>query len=82
MFLKTGKYTSLIIKIAVIKTKIAILGVGRWGIHFVRNFLNHPQVKLVAIVDASQKNLSLVRKNLILILSRLFYQLIGNLFAT
>lgn len=33
------------------KTKIAILGVGRWGKHYVRNFLNHPDAEVVAIAD-------------------------------
>jgi predicted dehydrogenase len=33
------------------KIKIAILGVGRWGVHWLRNFLCHPQADLVAIID-------------------------------
>jgi predicted dehydrogenase len=33
------------------KVKIAILGVGRWGVHWLRNFLCHPQADLVAIID-------------------------------
>lgn len=39
------------------KIGIAILGVGRWGINLVRNFLAHPQAKLVAIADPNQNNL-------------------------
>lgn len=39
------------------KIGIAILGIGRWGIHLVRNFLNHPQAKLVAIADPNQERL-------------------------
>ncbi|NJM86906.1 MAG: Gfo/Idh/MocA family oxidoreductase [Hydrococcus sp. RU_2_2] len=39
------------------KTRIAILGVGRWGVHWVRNFLQHPQAEVVAIVDRSSEQL-------------------------
>ncbi|MBD3880854.1 Gfo/Idh/MocA family oxidoreductase [Phormidium tenue FACHB-886] len=31
--------------------KIALLGVGRWGNHLLRNLLAHPQAEVVAIVD-------------------------------
>lgn len=31
--------------------RIAILGVGRWGIHWLRNFWQHPQAEVVAVVD-------------------------------
>jgi len=31
--------------------KIAILGAGRWGNHLIRNFLEHPQTEVVAVVD-------------------------------
>ncbi|MBD2464004.1 Gfo/Idh/MocA family oxidoreductase [Oscillatoria sp. FACHB-1407] len=30
---------------------IAIFGAGRWGVHLIRNFLDHPQAKVVAIAD-------------------------------
>lgn len=33
------------------KVGIAVVGVGRWGVHFVRNFAQHPQAELVAVVD-------------------------------
>ena len=33
------------------KLRVAVLGIGRWGVHFVRHFLRHPQAELVAIVD-------------------------------
>lgn len=33
------------------KTGIAVLGAGRWGVHLVRNFLEHPDAELVAVVD-------------------------------
>ncbi|HAC64356.1 MAG TPA: oxidoreductase [Cyanothece sp. UBA12306] len=39
------------------KTRLAILGVGRWGTHLVRNFLQHPQAELVAIADLNLENL-------------------------
>jgi predicted dehydrogenase len=34
------------------KTGIAIIGAGRWGQHFVRQFLGHPLARVVAIVDS------------------------------
>lgn len=33
------------------KTRIAVLGAGRWGTHLVRNFSRHPQACLVAVAD-------------------------------
>ncbi len=42
--------------------KVAVLGVGRWGVHFVRNFIEHPEAELVAIVDASDANLTLCQE--------------------
>ncbi|PSF37631.1 oxidoreductase [Aphanothece hegewaldii CCALA 016] len=39
------------------KIGLVILGVGRWGVHFVRNFLHHPSVNLIGIVDPSNSNL-------------------------
>ncbi len=39
------------------KTKIAILGIGRWGTNLLRNFLHHPQAEVVAIVDPDEKRL-------------------------
>lgn len=38
--------------------KVAVLGVGRWGVHFVRNLLQHPQAELVAVVDSHPDSLS------------------------
>lgn len=43
------------------KTRLAILGVGRWGTHLVRNFLAHPQAKVVAIADPSSDNLEAIQ---------------------
>ncbi len=33
------------------KIRLVILGVGRWGVHLLRNFLEHPQAEIIAIVD-------------------------------
>jgi predicted dehydrogenase len=41
---------------------IAILGVGRWGVHFVRHFCQDPGVRVVAIVDPSPEKLNLCRE--------------------
>lgn len=40
--------------------KLAILGVGRWGVHLLRNFLAHPQAQVVAIVDPNANRLQTV----------------------
>ena len=41
--------------------KVAILGVGRWGVHFLRHFLHHPQAEVVAIVDCDPQRLAVCR---------------------
>ncbi|MGK7875517.1 MAG: Gfo/Idh/MocA family protein [Xenococcaceae cyanobacterium] len=41
---------------------IAILGVGRWGIHLVRNFWQHPQAHVIAVVDHHPENLAYCRE--------------------
>lgn len=40
------------------QTGIAVFGVGRWGVHLVRNFLEHPQAQVVAVVDPSAERLT------------------------
>lgn len=40
---------------------IAILGAGRWGNHFIKIFLHHPDVKLVAICDQRQEQLNFIK---------------------
>lgn len=40
------------------RTGIAILGVGRWGVHLLRNFLENPLARVVAIADPNPENLS------------------------
>ena len=44
------------------KIRGAILGVGRWGVHWVRNFRQHPQAEIVAIVDSLNQRLSYCRE--------------------
>ncbi|MEA5534604.1 Gfo/Idh/MocA family oxidoreductase [Crocosphaera sp. XPORK-15E] len=43
------------------KTRLAILGVGRWGTHLVRNFLAHPDAEIVAIADSLPANLTAIK---------------------
>ena len=43
------------------KTKIAVLGAGRWGTHLVRNFWENPNSQLVAVVDSYPERLSAIR---------------------
>lgn len=40
--------------------EVAIFGVGRWGVHLLRNFLANPAAKVVAIVDPHPANLAKV----------------------
>ena len=44
------------------KIKIAVIGVGRWGVHLLRNFLSHPQVQVVAVVDPNPECLAKVER--------------------
>ncbi|MDZ7965138.1 MAG: Gfo/Idh/MocA family oxidoreductase [Nostoc sp. DedSLP03] len=41
---------------------IAVIGVGRWGVHLLRNFLAHPQVNVVAVVDPHPERLAAVKQ--------------------
>lgn len=52
------------------KIGIAVVGVGRWGVHLVRNFSQHPQAQLVAVVDRNRARLSAVQEQFNLDLSR------------
>jgi predicted dehydrogenase len=45
-----------------LKIRIAIIGVGRWGVHLLRNFLAHPLAEVVAIVDPSSELLMRVKQ--------------------
>lgn len=40
------------------KIGVAVLGVGRWGVHFVRNMSQHSQVELIAIADPHPSQLN------------------------
>ncbi|MDB9316145.1 Gfo/Idh/MocA family protein [Nodularia spumigena] len=42
--------------------KIAVIGVGRWGVHLLRNFLAHPEVSIVAVVDPQAERLAAVKQ--------------------
>lgn len=44
------------------KIGIAILGSGRWGVNLIRNFLEHPNSKVLAIVDPNPDSLARVQK--------------------
>jgi predicted dehydrogenase len=44
------------------KIKIAIIGVGRWGVHLLRNFLSHPNAQVVAVVDPTAQRLMAVKE--------------------
>ncbi|MEH2108686.1 Gfo/Idh/MocA family protein [Nostoc sp.] len=44
------------------KINIAVIGVGRWGVHLLRNFLAHPQVNVVAVVDPHPERLVAVKQ--------------------
>ncbi|MDZ8028702.1 MAG: Gfo/Idh/MocA family oxidoreductase [Nostoc sp. DedQUE11] len=42
--------------------KIAVIGVGRWGVHLLRNFLAHPQASVVAVLDPHPERLAAVKQ--------------------
>ncbi|WP_375474102.1 Gfo/Idh/MocA family protein [uncultured Nostoc sp.] len=44
------------------KINIAVIGVGRWGVHLLRNFLAHPEVNVVAVVDPHPERLAAVKQ--------------------
>lgn len=37
---------------------LALFGVGRWGTHLLRNFLTHPQARVIAVIDPSSDRLN------------------------
>lgn len=37
---------------------LVLLGAGRWGSHLLRNFLSHPQIRLRAVVEASEARIA------------------------
>lgn len=44
------------------KLGIVVVGVGRWGVHLVRNFLEHPDARVVAVVDSHSERLAALQK--------------------
>ncbi|MBE9125911.1 Gfo/Idh/MocA family oxidoreductase, partial [Coleofasciculus sp. LEGE 07081] len=42
--------------------RIVVLGVGRWGKHLVRNFWEHPDAQLVAVIDPHPERLTAIRE--------------------
>lgn len=42
---------------------IAIFGVGRWGVHLLRNFLEQRQARVVAVIDPDRSRLGAVSQN-------------------
>ncbi len=43
---------------------IVIFGAGRWGVHLVRNFLNHHQSEVIAVVDPYPEQLQAIQERL------------------
>lgn len=43
------------------KIGIAVLGAGRWGVNLIRNFLQHPNSEVLAIVDQNPDSLAAVK---------------------
>lgn len=41
--------------------KLALCGLGRWGVHLLRNFLALPQAQVVAVVEANPQRLAQIR---------------------
>ncbi|MEB3339484.1 Gfo/Idh/MocA family oxidoreductase [Okeania sp.] len=46
------------------KIGIVIFGAGRWGVNLIRNFLNHPQSQVIAIVDPNPEKLKEIQERL------------------
>ncbi|MEG5040064.1 MULTISPECIES: Gfo/Idh/MocA family oxidoreductase [unclassified Microcoleus] len=44
------------------KIGIAVLGAGRWGVNLIRNFLEHPNSQVLAVVDQNRDSLVAVQK--------------------
>ncbi|MEG5173346.1 Gfo/Idh/MocA family oxidoreductase [Microcoleus sp. B3-D7] len=44
------------------KIGIAVLGAGRWGVNLIRNFLEHPNSEVLAVVDPNRDLLAAVQK--------------------
>jgi len=44
------------------KIGIAVLGAGRWGVNLIRNFLEHPNSQILAVIDPNRDALAIVQK--------------------
>lgn len=44
------------------KINLAVIGVGRWGVHLLRNFIEHPHVNVAAVVDPNPEQLARVKR--------------------
>jgi predicted dehydrogenase len=44
------------------KINIAVIGVGRWGVHWLRVVLENPQVNLAAVVEPNRERLEVVKR--------------------
>ena len=44
------------------KIGIAVLGAGRWGVNLIRNFIEHPNSQVLAVIDPNQDSLAAVQK--------------------
>ncbi len=43
--------------------RVAVIGVGHWGPHHVRNFYNHPDSEVVWVVDRDEEQLASIRQH-------------------
>jgi predicted dehydrogenase len=50
------------LKLSSMKIGIAVLGAGRWGVHLIRNFIEHPNSQVLAVVDPNRDSLVAVQK--------------------
>ena len=46
------------------RKRIAVFGAGRWGVHLIRNFQNHPKSQVIAVVDNHLEHLQAVKERL------------------
>ncbi|MGL5061525.1 MAG: Gfo/Idh/MocA family protein [Microcoleus sp.] len=44
------------------KIGIAVLGAGRWGVNLIRNFIEHPDSEVLAVIDPQPERLAAVQK--------------------
>ena len=44
------------------KIGIAVLGAGRWGVNLIRNFIEHPNSEVLAVIDPNRDSLATIKK--------------------